>query len=354
MVQLSTEQSTWEILHDTPEARARDELVSVLIPVFNEEQSVGECYRELKEVMSRWGGRYEIVFVDDGSRDRTAKILDNIAFRDPRVKVVHFRTNYGQTAAVTAAIDNSRGSILVPMDADLQNDPRDIPALVEKLYEGYDVVSGWRKDRKDRSFSRVLPSRCANWLISRVSGVSLHDYGCSLKAYRREVIENVRLYGEMHRFIPIYARMNGGRVTEVVVNHRARTAGRSKYGLERIFKVVLDLLVVKFFLSYAAKPIYVFGGFGILCLLGSLFPIGMAVVYKLASGDLHKDFVETPLPIVAATLVLVGLLAILQGIIAEVLMRTYFESQDRRPYLVKSIVNERPEPKPDPKPDPKR
>jgi glycosyltransferase involved in cell wall biosynthesis len=252
--------------------------------------------------------------------------------------VVHFRTNYGQTAAVTAAIDYSRGSVLVPMDADLQNDPADIPALVDKLGSGFDVVSGWRKDRKDKSWSRVLPSRCANWLISWVSGVRLHDYGCSLKAYRRAVIADVRLYGEMHRFIPIYAHMNGGRVTEMAVGHRARRTGQSKYGLERIVKVLLDLLVVKFFLSFAAKPIYVFGGFGVLCMLGSLIPTGMAIFYKLAPGSLHKDFVETPLPIAAATLVLVGFLAVLQGIIAEVLMRTYFESQGRRPYLVRRAI----------------
>ena len=309
--------------------------VSVLIPVFNEEDSVRACHEELSQVFQEWGRAYEIVFVDDGSNDRTAEYLDDIAAADANVRVVHFRTNYGQTAAVTAAIDHSTGSILVPMDADLQNDPKDIPALVQKLEDGYDVVSGWRKARKDSSLFRVIPSRCANWLISRVSGVSLHDYGCSLKAYRRDVIANVRLYGEMHRFIPIYAHMNGGRVTEMVVGHRPRLQGQSKYGLERIVKVLLDLLVVKFFLSYAAKPIYVFGGFGLACLLGGLIPAAMAIFYKLASGSLHKDFVETPLPIVAATLVLVGFLAILQGIIAEVLMRTYFESQDRRPYLVK-------------------
>jgi glycosyltransferase involved in cell wall biosynthesis len=312
-------------------------LVSILVPVHNEQESIVACYEELTTVLAEWERSYEIVFVNDGSSDGTGRLLDGLARDDARVRVIHFRANYGQTAAVTAAIDYSRGSILVPMDADLQNDPADIPALVRKLEDGYDVVSGWRKDRHD-AFSRVLPSRCANWLISRVSGVALHDYGCSLKAYRRDVIADVRLYGEMHRFIPIYAHMSGGRVTEMVVGHRPRKNGKSKYGLERIFKVVLDLLVVKFFLSFAAKPIYVFGGFGILCLLASLIPAGMALFYKLATGDLHKDFVETPLPIVAATLVLVGLLATLQGIIAEVLMRTYFESQGRRPYRVKALV----------------
>ena len=325
------------MIEPDPVALLDPDLVSILVPVYNEQELIVTCYEELTDVLRHWERPYEVVFVNDGSSDGTGKLLDDLARRDARVRVIHFRTNYGQTAAVTAAIDYSRGSILVPMDADLQNDPADIPALVRKLDDGYDVVSGWRKQRQDR-FSRVLPSRCANWLISRVSGVSLHDYGCSLKAYRREVIADVRLYGEMHRFIPIYAHMSGGKVTEMVVGHRARRSGQSKYGFERIFKVVLDLLVVKFFLSFAAKPIYVFGGFGILCLLASLVPAGLAVFYKLATGDLHKDFVETPLPIVAATLALVGLLATLQGIIAEVLMRTYFESQGRRPYRVKALV----------------
>ena len=324
----------------TGDIEPETDLVSILIPVFNEEASVKACYDGLTEVLQNWGRDYEIVFVDDGSRDRTGERLDEIARLDPHVHVVHFRTNYGQTAAVTAAIDYSRGSILVPMDADLQNDPKDIPALVEKLADGYDVVSGWRKDRKDSALLRVIPSRCANWLISRVSGVALHDYGCSLKAYRRDVIANVRLYGEMHRFIPIYAHMNGGRVAELVVAHHPRAAGKSKYGLERVFKVLLDLLVVKFFLSYAAKPIYIFGGFGIACVLASLIPAGMAIFYKLSSGSLHKDFVSTPLPIVAATLMLVGFLAMLQGLLAEVLMRTYFESQDRRPYVVRYTVGD--------------
>ena len=320
------------VLGDSSEKR---DLVSVLVPVFNEEESIVRFYEELAEVLHHWGRDYEIVIVDDGSRDNTPQLLQEISQADERVAVVYLRTNFGQTAAVTAAIDHARGNILVPIDADLQNDPRDIPMLVDKLEEGYDVVSGWRKNRKDRSLSRVLPSRCANWLISRVSGVKLHDYGCSLTAYRRDVLDNVRLYGEMHRFIPIYARMNGGEIAEVVVNHRARKFGESKYGLERIFKVLLDLFVVKFFLSYAAKPIYVFGGFGLLCLAASVFPVILAVFYKLSTGPLHKDFVETPLLLIAATLGLVGLLAILQGLLAEVLMRTYFESQSRRPYSVK-------------------
>lgn len=315
-----------------------DDLISILIPVFNEVESIEACCQEITEVMQRWNRPYEIVLVNDGSTDGTDARIDGIVAADPHVRAIHFRTNYGQTAAVTAAIDFSRGGILIPIDADQQNDPNDIPALVARLDEGFDVVSGWRQLRKDRSLSRILPSRCANWLISRVSGVRLHDYGCSLKAYRRDVIHDVRLYGEMHRFIPIYAHMNGGKVTEIVVNHRPRQRGQSKYGLNRIGKVILDLLVVKFFLSFAAKPIYIFGGFGLACLAASLVPMGMAVFYKLATGELHKDFVETPLPIAGATLILVGLLAMLQGIIAEVLMRTYFESQNRRPYRIRRVA----------------
>lgn len=324
----------------TPEREClvENDLISILVPIFNEEESIAASHREVTEVMQRWGRPYEIIMVNDGSTDGTAALIDAIAASDRHVRAVHFRTNYGQTAAFTAAIDYSRGGILVPIDADLQNDPNDIPQLVGKLEQGFDVVSGWRKQRKDRSLTRILPSRIANWLISKVSGVPLHDYGCSMKAYRRDVIDDVRLYGEMHRFIPVYASMNGGKVTEMVVNHRPRLLGQSKYGLDRVMKVALDLLVVKFFLSYAAKPIYVFGGFGLLCLLGSVVPAGMAVFYKLATGELHKDFVQTPLPTIAATLMLVGLLAMLQGIIAEVLMRTYFESQGRRPYTVRRVV----------------
>ena len=255
------------------------------------------------------------------------------------MQVVHFRRNYGQTAAMSAGIDYARGAIIVPIDGDLQNDPADIPMLVNKLNEGYDVVSGWRKDRQDSRWSRTLPSRCANWLISRISGVRLNDYGCTLKAYRKDVIEGVRLYGEMHRFIPIYAAMQGGVITEVVVNHRARKFGSSKYGLNRIYKVLLDLMLVKFLLSYSAKPMYVFGGFGLLSLLASLIPIGMAVLFKLAPSEAwQKDFVETPLPVVSSVMIFVGFLAILQGLLAEILMRTYFESQDKRPYVVRKTT----------------
>lgn len=311
--------------------------MSVIVPVYNEEQSLNPLYAEITSALEQAGLSFEIVFVNDGSTDGSGRVLDTIADSDPRVCVVHFRRNHGQTAAMTAGIDYSTGAVIVPIDADLQNDPADIPKLLQTLERGFDVVSGWRKDRQDKKLSRTFPSRCANWLISTISGVHLHDYGCSLKAYRREVIEDVRLYGEMHRFIPIYAHMQGGQVTEQVVNHRPRKFGTSKYGIGRIYKVLLDLLLVKFLASYSAKPIYVFGGFGLLCLFASLIPIGASIAFKFAPGETQKDFVETPLPVVAAVLILVGSLALLQGLLAEMLMRTYFESQGKRTYLVKSV-----------------
>lgn len=314
-------------------------MVSVVVAVYCEEDSLHELHRELTATLERLGRPYEILFVNDGSTDGSGDIIDEIAALDPRVMGIHFRRNFGQTAALTAGIDHARGSVIVPIDADLQNDPRDIPKLLARLDEGIDVVSGWRRDRKDRSLTRVLPSRVANWLISRITGVRLHDYGCSLKAYRREVIEGVRLYGEMHRFIPVFAHLQGGRVAEEVVHHRPRRHGKSKYGLERIGKVALDLLLVKFLATYSAKPIYVFGGFGLLCLFASLAPILLAVYFKFSPiPELQKDFVETPLPVMAAVLILVGFLALLQGLLAEVLMRTYFESQGKKTYLVRRIV----------------
>lgn len=330
---------------DTPVVRTNTlctadpaELVSIIVPVYNEEHSILLLYDEICAALHRWGRPYEIIFVDDGSRDGTPRILDELADGDPRVFAVHLRRNFGQTAALVAGIDHSRGEIIVPIDGDLQNDPADIPALVAELESGYDVVSGWRKDRQDRALTRRFPSVCANWLISRISGVRLHDYGCTLKAYRREVIAGVRLYGEMHRFIPVYAHMQGGAIREVVVNHRPRRFGSSKYGLNRVFKVILDLILVKFLASYASKPMYVFGGFGLLCLLFSLLPIGLAFLFKFSpTPAFQKDFVETPLPVVAAVAILAGCLALLLGLLAEMLMRTYFESQGKRTYLVKRV-----------------
>jgi glycosyltransferase involved in cell wall biosynthesis len=317
--------------------------ISVIVPVFEEAESLPKLHEELLAALAPTGRPFEILYINDGSTDASGAVIDRFA-GDPRVVAIHFRRNHGQTAAMTAGIDHARGEILVPIDADLQNDPADIPKLVAKLDEGFDVVSGWRVNRQDDRVKRKLPSVLANRLISWLSGVHLHDYGCSLKAYRRDVLEGVRLYGEMHRFIPIFARMQGGRVTELPVNHRARRFGRSKYGLERVLKVLLDLMVVKFLASYTTRPIYVFGGFGLVCLLGSGLLTAWAVFFKLMPrswGAWHKDFVETPLPVMAAVCTLVGFLALLQGLLAEMLMRTYFESQGKKPYLIKAITRER-------------
>src|SRR5688572_6199806 len=272
----------------------------------------------------------EFIFVDDGSTDGTYDRLAKIARRDERVQIVRFRRNFGQTAALSAGIDHAKGDIIVPIDGDLQNDPNDIPRLLAKLDEGFDVVSGWRIKRRDPLHKR-LPSMIANKLISWISGVRLHDYGCSLKAYRRRVLANVRLYGEMHRFVPIYASWQGARVTELPVNHYPRTRGKSNYGIERTLKVVLDLIVVKFLASYATKPIYVFGGFGLLSLFASVLAFLWALFYKLTG---QKDFVETPLPLVVVMLLLVGCLSILLGLVAELTIRTYYESQGKRTYTL--------------------
>jgi glycosyltransferase involved in cell wall biosynthesis len=302
--------------------------ISVVIPVFNEQDNVAELYQRLTGVLTE---SVEFIFVDDGSADETVSRLQAIAAADDRVRVIRFRRNFGQTAALSAGIDHARGAIIVPMDGDLQNDPADIPRLLAKIAEGYDVVSGWRVDRQD-NFRRRLPSVIANRLISWISGVRLHDYGCSLKAYRKDVLADVRLYGEMHRFVPIYASWQGARVTELPVMHHARMHGKSKYGLERTIKVVLDLIVVKFLANYATKPIYVFGGFGVFALLMSLLCFLWMLYYKLAG---LKDFVQTPLPLVVVMFLLVGCLSILLGLVAELSIRTYYESQGKRTYALR-------------------
>ncbi|MDO8277006.1 MAG: glycosyltransferase family 2 protein [Burkholderiaceae bacterium] len=311
-------------------------MISVIVPVFNEEESLPRLYEQLCAALEPLGQPWEVILVNDGSRDNSAEVLDRLAAIDTRLKVVHFRRNYGQTGAMMAGIDFASGDIIIPIDADLQNDPKDIPRLLAKLDEGYDVVSGWRRDRKDDSLRRNLPSRMANWLISRVSGVKLHDYGCSLKAYRREVIKDVKLYGEMHRFIPIYASWLGARVTEIPVTHHARQFGQSKYGLERIAKVVLDLLVVKFLDRYAQKPIYVFGGFGLLSLVISALVGAWALYLKLF---LDVAFIRTPLPLLCVFTAMLGITCILMGLLAELVTRTWFESQGRSTYLIRAKRN---------------
>ncbi|MEO5509450.1 MAG: glycosyltransferase family 2 protein, partial [Longimicrobiales bacterium] len=293
--------------------------ISVVIPVFNEELNVEELHQRIAAVLTT--ADVEFLFVDDGSTDETPKRLAELAASDSRLRLIRFRRNYGQTAALSAGIDHARGEIIVPMDGDLQNDPADVPRLLAKLDEGYDVVSGWRVDRQD-AFHRRLPSTIANRIISWISGVHLHDYGCSLKAYRRSVLKEVRLYGEMHRFVPIYASWQGARVTEMPVQHHARTRGKSNYGMERTFKVVLDLIVVKFLSSYATKPIYVFGGFGFASFLLAIGAFVMMIYYKFLALPIdRKSFIQTPLPMVVVMFTLVGCLSIMLGLVAELTVR---------------------------------
>jgi glycosyltransferase involved in cell wall biosynthesis len=322
-----------DLKHDgAPSSMFEPPDVSIFLPVFNEEPNLWPLHSKLDEALRSLGRSAEIVYVDDGSSDGSLKILREIAQMDPRVRVVALRRNYGQTAAMAAGIDAANGKVLIPMDADLQNDPADIERLLLKLDEGYDVVSGWRKNRKDKMITRKIPSMIANRLISWIGGVPLHDYGCSLKAYRRESLQDVRLYGEMHRFIPIYAAWAGARVAEIPVTHHARTMGKSKYGLSRTLKVVFDLMTIKFMASYQTKPIYVFGSFGMLAfaisLLGGLYAVFLKIFHK-------ADFVQTPLPILSIVMFAVGVQFLLMGLLAEMLVRTYHESQAKAIYAVR-------------------
>ena len=310
--------------------------ISVLVPLYNESDSIELLVGKLTEVLNLAGGPYEIILIDDGSTDGTTEKIKGYADSDPRIKVIILRRNFGQTAAIMAGINHSKGSILVPIDGDGQNDPDDIPLLLEEMRKGYDVVSGWRHERKDPFVSRVLVSRVANALISQISGVKLHDFGCTLKAYRREVLKDVNIYGEMHRFIPIYARWQGARVTEIPVRHHSRKFGKSKYGLDRVIKVMLDLVVIRFLERYASNPIYLFGGFGAINLVMAGASAIYAVWLKLAEGI---SFINTPLPMFFVLFLLIGIISIFLGLLAEMIMRTYFESQGKKPYSVRGTVN---------------
>lgn len=315
-----------------PDPRA----VAVVLPVFNEEESLPHLLKALFGVMDRLARPFEVIVVDDGSRDGSFQVLEAAAAERPELKVIQFRRNAGQTAALMAGIDHAASPVIVTLDADLQNDPEDIPLLLERLDAGFDVVSGWRKDRQDAKIRRNFVSRVANGMISRLSGVQLHDYGCTLKAYRKEVLEGMRLYGEMHRFVPIYASWMGGRVTETPVRHHARRFGQSKYGLERTFKVLVDLMVVMFLQKYLVKPIYVFGAVGVACFLGALGAFGYMLFLKLA---LHTSFISTPLPVLVSMLFLVGVMSLMMGILAEIMIRTYFESRGSPAYYVRQTIN---------------
>jgi glycosyltransferase involved in cell wall biosynthesis len=308
--------------------------ISIIIPVYNEVEALPQLHRMLKDVLDRQEKSAEILFIDDGSKDGSGDALDELAHSDRRVQVLHLRRNYGQTAAIMAGFQHCTGDVIIPMDGDGQNDPGDIPRLLDKLSEGYDVVSGWRTDRNDR-FSRRMPSAAANRLISSLLGVPLHDYGCTLKAYRREVIEDVRLYGEMHRFIPIYAAWEGARVTELPVTHHPRLHGKSKYGLGRISRVFLDLVILYFIDRAFDRPMQFFGKLGLAFWGLALLTLGWAAVLKLAYG---VSLIQTPLPLLSATVGLSGVLFILLGIIAEVLTRIYFEARGKPPYKIERVT----------------
>jgi glycosyltransferase involved in cell wall biosynthesis len=303
--------------------------------VHNEEDSLGSLHQQLSEVLGEHGQTYEILFIDDGSTDASYQVLADLQTGDPHLRVVRLRRNFGQTAAMSAGFRYAAGRIIIPMDADLQNDPADIPRLVAKLEEGYDVVSGWRIDRQDTWLSRKLPSMIANWLIGRVTGVKLHDYGCSMKAYRAELLKNVHLYGEMHRFIPALASWLGARIAEIPVHHHARRFGKTKYGISRTFRVILDLITVKFLLSFSTQPLHVFGFWGGLTLLGgSAICIYLAIVRLFLS----QAIAGRPLLLLGVLLVFTGIQFISMGLLAEMLARTYHESQDKPIYAIRDTL----------------
>lgn len=309
--------------------------ISVILPIYNEAQGIPELFEETQKAISTFD--YEIIAVNDGSKDNSYEVLKQYAEKDKRIKVINLKKNYGQTAAINAGIQNTAGEIIVLMDSDLENLPSDIPHLIAKLDEGYDVVSGWRQKRwKGQFLTRKMPSLMANSLISKISGVKLHDYGCTLKAYRKDVINEVRLYGQMHRFIPVYCKWQGGKVTEMPVDYQPRKYGKSNYGISRTYKVILDLVLIKFLDKYMQRPIHFFGGAGFLSIAFSLLTFSIAVYFKVTR---QKDFVETPLPIMTAVFFIVGVLMILMGIIAEILMRTYYEAQQKFPFTIKNKLN---------------
>ncbi|HEY48177.1 MAG: glycosyl transferase [Anaerolineae bacterium SM23_ 63] len=308
--------------------------VSIVAPVYNERENIEPLHRGLREALN--GLLYELIFVDDGSTDGSIEALIQIAEQDTdHVRVVELRRNFGQTAAIAAGIDHSLGDVIVLIDADLQNDPADIPMMLEKIEEGFDVVSGWRVNRQDSFLTRTIPSRIANWLISKVTGVPLHDYGCTLKAYRREVLEGFHLYGEMHRFIPAYAGGVGAKIAEVPVRHHPRRFGKAKYGLERTLKVILDLFTVKYLVSYSLNPIYLFGGTGLALFLSSLLVLGYLIVRRLLFDE---HMIRSPLLLMSVMLFILGFQSILMGLIAELLVRTYYESQAKPTYNVRRII----------------
>jgi glycosyltransferase involved in cell wall biosynthesis len=311
--------------------------LSLIIPVYNEEENLPLLYSAIDQALTPVKDTWEVIFVDDGSRDGSFDVLRSLVEKDPEhVRVLSFRRNFGQTAAIAAGLDHACGEIIVLLDADMQNDPADIPMLLAKLDEGYDLVSGWRKDRKDNRLTRTLPSNLANGLISWTTGVHLHDYGCTLKAYRRDVLEGFRLYGEMHRFIPVFAHAVGARITELPVHHHARKFGKAKYGLERTIKVLLDLFTVKFLLSYSSKPIYLFGGAGAFLMAFGALDLLYLFIRRTFFGT---PVFTSPLLQIGVMFFIMGFQSILMGLIAELLARTYHESQQKPTYTLRKAIN---------------
>jgi len=309
--------------------------ISVIVPIFDELDNIRPLYEGISTALNSFDQACEIIFVNDGSADGSGAVLDDLAAENKTVKVIHFRRNYGQTAAIMAGVGACQGEIIIPMDGDLQNDPTDIPRLVEKLDEGFEVVSGWRKKREDPEIRR-FPSRVANRLISNIFNVHIHDYGCTMKAYRRDVIKEVKLYGEMHRYIPIYASWLGAKVTEIPITHHARIHGKSKYGMRRIIRVMLDVFFLYFMDRAFDRPIQFFGKLSVYSLFFGGLTATAAIWMKLAGV---RDLVESPLPLLAAALALAGVLFFLLGVLAEIQMRIYFETSGRTPYSIKSSKN---------------
>ncbi len=310
--------------------------LSIVVPAFNEEKNLPDLYEEITKASIGLNLSYEIIFVDDGSWDLTFPVLRGIQKEDPKVKVIRLRKNFGQTAALSAGFDYAKGEVIITLDADLQNDPQDFVLFLEKIHEGYDIVSGWRKKRKDRLLTRRIPSAMANWLISKITHIKLHDFGCTLKAFRKEVVKNINLYGELHRFIPAIASNIGVSIAEVEVNHRPRKHGKSKYSVFRFVKVILDLLTVKFLLSYSTRPLQIFGVFGLASgIVG--FLIGLYLSYQRLI--LKVGISGRPLLLLAILLIVIGIQFITLGLLAEIMVRAYHESVDKRIYFVREIFD---------------
>jgi glycosyltransferase involved in cell wall biosynthesis len=310
--------------------------LSIVVPVYNEEENIPSLYQQLTAVLEPLGRSYEIICVDDGSADRSFELLAELAEQDPRIKVIQFRRNFGQTAGFSAGFDYAQGEVVITIDADLQNDPASIPVLLDKIEEGYDLVSGWRADRQDPFFSRRLPSMIANWLIAKTTGVDVHDRGCSLRAHRLEVVKQMHLYGELHRFLPDVASWIGVSMAEVPVGHRPRRFGKSKYGISRTFRVILDLITVRFLLSYSTRPIHIFGSLGLSSfLLGLVLGVYLSLL-KLFTG---QQIGGRPLLMLAVLLMLVGVQMVAMGLLGELIVRTYHESQDKPIYTVRQVID---------------